>query len=208
MKKVLFLVLVLFAPLLIIAQQQPTLIKVRGHAVHIGSKPVFKAKISLSGNYSSLPAEMLTLDKLEKQYKTALEAKGISWKNLIKDPYEFGFESMGFDKEGILYEYQTKSIKKMKNFLDVKSLGMQVLSYVCIITIDEEAALTLSKKALDKAKERATTLAHAMGKQLGEIQEIIDLNSLSWGEEVESILFYDRPVGEFQYRINVIFTAK
>jgi len=207
MKKTIFLITILLLPLLLIAQQQTTTIKVSARSVLIDSSPEFKATVALSSSYSSLPAEMTTLEILKKKYKSALKANDISWSNLKKDSNGFGYESMGYGKDGIIYEYRTKSVEKMKKFLKTKSLGMQMINYSSIITIDEEEAAKLSETALASAKARAVIIAAAMGKELGDIKEIEDLNN-RYGEEVESSIYYDRPIGEYFYMINVIFTVK
>ena len=207
MKKTIFLITILLLPLLLIAQQQTTTIKVSARSVLIDSSPEFKATVALSSSYSSLPAEMTTLEILKKKYKNALKANDISWSNLKKDSNGFGYESMGYGKDGIIYEYRTKSVEKMKKLLKTKSLGMQMINYSSIITIDEEEAAKLSETALASAKARAAIIATAMGKELGEIKEIEDLNN-RYGEEVESSIYYDRPIGEYFYMINVIFTVK
>ncbi|MBU2926701.1 SIMPL domain-containing protein [Winogradskyella psychrotolerans] len=207
MKKTIFLITILLLPLLLIAQQQTTTIKVSARSVLIDSSPEFKATVALSSSYSSLPAEMTTLEILKKKYKSALKANDISWSNLKKDSNGFGYESMGYGKDGIIYEYRTKSVEKMKKFLKTKSLGMQMINYSSIITIDEEEAAKLSETALANAKARAAIIATAMGKELGDIKEIEDLNN-RYGEEIESSIYYDRPIGEYFYMINVIFSVK
>ncbi len=207
MRKVLFSTLVLFLPLLTIAQQSPVLIKVSARAVHIDPSPKFKALVTISGTYSSLPAEMLSLEKLKKQFKEALEEKGIPWSDIKENPNDFGYETMSYGKEGTIYAYTTTSVSSMKKFLEIKSLGLQQLNSVSIITIDDDEAKKLSEIALKKAKERALTIAKAMGKQLGDIQEVEDLNN-RWGEKVESSLYYDRPAAEYIHMINVIFKVK
>ena len=207
MKKTILLITILLLPLLLIAQQQTTTIKVSARSVLIDSSPEFKATVALSSSYSSLPAEMTTLEILKKKYKSALKANDISWSNLKKDSNGFGYESMGYGKDGIIYEYRTKSVEKMKKFLKTKSLGMQMINYSSIITIDEEEVAKLSETALASAKARAVIIAAAMGKELGDIKEIEDLNN-RYGEEVESSIYYDRPIGEYIYMINVIFTVK
>ncbi|WP_430908543.1 SIMPL domain-containing protein [Maribacter sp. 2-571] len=189
------------------AQEQPNTIKVSARAIHLDATPLFKATVSLSGTYSSLPPEMVTLEKLKKQYKDALEAKNIAWNDLKENPNVFGYETLRYEKEGTLYEFRTESVDKMKKFLQVKSLGVQVLNYDAIVTVDDDEITQLSKKALSNATERATAIAQAMGKQLGEVKEVEDLNN-RWGEEIVSTIYYDRDPGEYIYIINVIFTVK
>ncbi|MGC1204536.1 MAG: SIMPL domain-containing protein [Flavobacteriaceae bacterium] len=207
MKKIVILISVLFVPLLLIAQQPSTTIKVSARAVHIDDSPEFRAIVSLSNAYTSLPADMTTLDVLKSQYKKALEEKGISLSDLKENPNDFGYETMAYGKEGTLYEYRTKSIEKIKEFLQVKSLGMQVTSYVSIFTIDDKEAEKLSQQALASAKARALIIAKTMGKELGDIQEVEDLNN-RWGEEVETHLYHDTPAAQYVYMLNVVFTVK
>ncbi|MGC1471605.1 MAG: SIMPL domain-containing protein [Psychroserpens sp.] len=206
MKRIVLIISVLLLPFLSIAQQLTT-IKVSARAIHIDKSPEFKAIISLSNTYSSLPSEMTTLDILKKQYKEALEEKGFSWSELKENPNDFGFENMGRDKEGTLYEYRTKSLDKIIKFLKVKSLGVSLISYVSIITIDDDEATKLSKNALNTATSKATIIANVMGKELGDILEIEDLNSHK-GEEIETYLYYDKPAAQYIYILNVIFSVK
>ena len=207
MKKIIFFIAVLFVPFLMHAQQSPTIIKVSARALHIDSSPEFRAIVSLSNAYSSLPAEMTTLKILKKQYKEALEAKGISWSDLKENPYDFGYETMFYGKEGAIFEFRTTSIEKMKTVLTVESLGMQLVKSVSVITIDNEEAAILSQQALARCKERASVIANTMGKELGDIIEIEDLNN-RWGEEVETHLYYENSPAEYIYMLNVIFSVK
>ena len=95
----------------------------------------------------------------------------------------------------------------MKKFLQIKTLGLQQLSSVCTFTINDSEAQKLSEKALKKAKERALVIANAMGKDLGEIKEVEDLNN-RWSEKVENIIYHNQSATEYTYIINVIFTVK
>jgi len=207
MKKILVLITILFIPHFAIAQQKLTTIKVSARAVHTDDSPEFKAIISLSNAYSSLPAEMTTLDILKKQYKEALKAKGISWSELKENPNDFGYETTNYGKEATLYEYRTKSLEKMITFLKVQSLGVVPTSYVSVITIDKEEAKALCQKALDSAKESAKIIAAAMSKELGDIQEIEGSNN-RLGEDIETYLYHDKPAAQYIYMLNVIFTVK
>lgn len=207
MKKIIILITIVLAPFLIIAQQPSATIKISARAVLIDPSPEFKATVALSVTYSSLSQEMLTLKILKKQYKEALEVNGILWSDLKENPNEFGFESMRRGKEGIIYEFRTKSVEKMKKFLKTKSLGLELLNDASIFTIDEEESAQLCQKALASAKTRALIIAKAMGKQLGDIKEVEDLNN-RYGDIVENSIYYDRPSAEYFYMINVIYTVK
>lgn len=194
-------------PMLLSAQEQSTLIEVNARVVYIDPSPEYKATVSISSTYSSLPQEMVTLDKLKKQYDEALIDVGIPWSDLKDHPHEFGYESMGYNNAGVLYEYRTNSVEKMKDFLKVKTLGVQHLDYVAIISIDEKEAKDLSQKAIEKARSSASIIAKSMGKELGEIRKIADSNNL-WGQKIENFLSFNRAPGEYIYVINVVFEVK
>jgi hypothetical protein len=206
MKKLLLTSFVLLLPLLTSSQEKST-IKVSAHAIHKESSPTFKALIAVSGAYSSLPDELLTLDNLKTKLKEAIQKKGIPWSDLKENPNDFGYETIRFDQEGTIYEYVTSDISAMKKFLQIKTLGLQQLSSVCTFTINDSEAQKLSEKALKKAKERALVIANAMGKDLGEIKEVEDLNN-RWSEKVENIIYHNQSATEYTYIINVIFTVK
>ena len=207
MKKRIILIAFLFVSVLIMAQQNTTTIKVSARAIYVDDSPVFKATISLSNAYSSLPPEVTTLDILKQQYKEALKAKGIAWSELKENTTSFGYENLGYGKEGILYEFRTKSLEKMVSFLKVKSLGVNINNPVSIITINKSEAKELCQKALNNAKEKAEIIAASMGRQLGDIQEIEDSNN-PLNEDIETYLYYDKPVAQYIYSLNVVFTVK
>ena len=133
MKKLLLTSFVLLLPLLTSSQEKST-IKVSAHAIHKESSPTFKALIAVSGAYSSLPDELLTLDNLKTKLKEAIQKKGIPWSDLKENPNDFGYETIRFDQEGTIYEYVTSDISAMKKFLQIKTLGLQQLSSVCTFT--------------------------------------------------------------------------
>ncbi len=207
MKNIVVLIYILIGPMFLLAQEQPSTIEVSARAIYVDPSPEYKASISISSTYSSLPQEMVTLDKLKKEYEEALMQAGISWSDLKAHPNDFGYESMGYNNEGVLYEYRTNSVEKMKRFLKVKTLGVQLLDQSAIIYIGEKEAQGLSQRALDDAKSSATIIATAMGKQLGEIIKVVDSNNLR-GQKIENFLSYNSAPGQYVYLVNVIFAIK
>lgn len=204
MRKIIHTIICFAFCTLLVAQEESTIIKVSAHAVHNDPTPTFKAMMSVGSAYSSLPSEIITLENMKEQYKKVLKTNGINWNELKENPNEFGYETMGYEKEGIIYEYNTNSVSAMKKFLKIKSLGVQRLSSVAVLTIDSEEARQLSKIAILRARERASIIAEAMGKTLGEIQEVEDLND-RWGDKKETSLYYDQPTAEYKYFIHVTF---
>ena len=203
--KHLFYLLWALLPFLGLSQENTT-IKVSGRAVHVDSSPTYKVTISLSPAYSSYGSDGMDLEQLKSHYKKALESKGIGWEEIKETPYEFGFETMGYDKEGSVYEFTTTSIEKMRTFLRIKSLGLQRLNTVAVLEIDAKELKKLYEVALKDAKAKAIAIASALDKKIVRILTIEDNQYV--GQQVETSIFYDRPVGEYIYSIQVVYEAE
>jgi len=162
--------------------------------------------MSLSTAFSSYAADGMDLDQLKSHYKKALENNGIAWAEIKETPYGFGFETMGYDKEGVVYEYTTTSTDKMRTFLSIKSLGVQRLNAIAILEIDQEESKKLYETALKNAQTKAASIAATLGKELGDILTIEDNQYID--QQVETSIFYDRPVGEYIYSLQVVFETK
>ena len=206
MKLLLYVLLVVMMPSVIAAQEQSATITVLARAIHVDSSPTYKATVSISPAYSSYASDGMDFEELRSLYQKALELQGISWKEIKERPYEFGFETMGYDKEGAIYEFSTSSIEKMRTFLTIKSLGLQRLNSVAVIKIDENAAKLLYGKAMEDARKKASLIALTLGKELGDVITVEDNQYLN--EQVETSIYYDRPVGEYIYSLQVIFETK
>nr|WP_288977448.1 SIMPL domain-containing protein [uncultured Allomuricauda sp.] len=206
MKQLLYVLLVVMMPSVMAAQEQSATIKVLARAIHVDSSPTYKATVSISPAYSSYASDGMDFEELRSLYQKALELQGISWKEIKERPYEFGFETMGYDKEGAIYEFSTSSIEKMRTFLTIKSLGLQRLNSVAVIKIDENAAKLLYGKAMEDARKKASLIALTLGKELGDVITVEDNQYLN--EQVETSIYYDRPVGEYIYSLQVIFETK
>lgn len=205
MKQIFYILLVLL-PLIGVSQNKNTTIKVSGRAVHVDASPTYKATLSLSPAYSTYGADSMSLDELKSHYKETLESNGILWSEIKETPYEFGFETMGYDKAGSVYEFTTTSIEKMRAFLRIKSLGLQRLNIVAVQEIDAEELKKLYEVALKDAKAKAIAIASALDKKIVRILTIEDNQYV--GQKVETSIFYDRPVGEYIYGLQVIFETK
>ena len=206
MKLLLYVLLVVMMPSVIAAQEQSATITVLARAIHLDSSPTYKATVSISPAYSSYASDGMDFEELRSLYQKALELQGISWKEIKERPYEFGFETMGYDKEGAIYEFSTSSIEKMRTFLTIKSLGLQRLNSVAVIKIDENVAKLLYGKAMENARKKASLIALTLGKELGDVITVEDNQYLN--EQVETAIYYDRPVNEYIYSLQVVFETK
>ncbi|MDC6385539.1 DUF541 domain-containing protein [Flagellimonas taeanensis] len=199
-------ILLAFLPLMGTAQEENTTIKVSAKAVHIDPSPIYKATVSLSTAFTSYLPDGIDLKQLKSDYKKAVESHGIAWDEIKETPHEFGFETMGYDKEGAVYEFTTTSVEKMRDFLGIRSLGVQRLNAVAILEIDPNEARSLSEMALKDATAKANAIALALGKELGPVEAVEDNQFM--GKQIETSIYYDRPVGEYIYTLQVVFATK
>lgn len=205
MKQLLYILLVLISTSMV-AQEQNATIKVLARAIHLDSSPTYKATISISPAYSSYASDGMKFDELMSLYQKALELKGFAWEEIKEKPYEFGFETMGYDKEGAVYEFSTSSIEKMRTFLTIKSLGLQLLNNVAVLKIDENEVKLLYSKVMEDARKKASVIAFTLGKELGDVITVEDNQYLN--EQVETSIYYDRPIAEYIYSLQVVFKTK
>ncbi|OWW26652.1 hypothetical protein [Zobellia galactanivorans] len=189
------------------AQQQPNTIRVSARAIYIDPDPVFKADVSLTDSYSDQSINKMQIDQMRAHFKKIIEDNGLSWNDIKEHPGTFGFETMGYNKEGIIYQYKTKSAENMKQFLKIKSPLIQSLNMTSNIQIDDREAEKITQMAFDKSYKQASLLAKTMNKDLGNILSVQENGSV-FGKQYGVSLYYDRPPGEFYYDIMVTYELK
>lgn len=189
------------------AQVQPKTIRVSSRVVYIDPDPIFSAEVSLSNAFSSYNNNMMNLDQLKAYFKKTLEENGLSWQNIKEHSGTFGFETMGYQKPGIIYEYETKSVEDMKQFLNIELPILQRLNASSTIEIDKEEAQRITQMAFNKALKKASLLAKTFNKKVGDILKVEENSSLA-DKPYTVALYYDRPPGEFFYDIVVTYELK
>jgi len=194
----------LLGPLTMWSQIESTTISVGGRAVYVDPSPVYKAVVSLSNSLLGGSSERKELDELVMLFKEDLRKNGIPWSQITKNPYTFGYEVLGYQDPGNIYQFTTESVASMISFLDLKTPGLQKLNSVSEISIDQDEAKSIMRAALDNAQQKAQIIAETMGKELGEIIKIEAHNDII-GQPYESSMYYDRPPGEFVYVITVLY---
>lgn len=179
-------------------------IKVQARAVYLDPTPTYKTTLSISGSNASYGFDIMNLEQMVATFKNAVLAEGLPWDHFKETPYNFGFETMGYEKEGVIFEYSTISAADIKKVLNLKTVGLRSLDAVSEITIDPKEARILNQMALANAKVKAEAMAWAMEKELGDIvyvedhQNVIDI-------PYETALYYNRPAGEYIYYIYVVY---
>ena len=193
-----------------ISQQQPNTIKVTSRVIYVDPEPTYKAQVTLSSAFSAFKNHEMTLKEMKEDFKNTLEKSGLSWENVKEHTGAFGFETMGYQKEGIIYEYQTLSVEEMKKFLNIRMPILQSLDMISWIELDNEEVETIIQMALDKNHKKAALLAKAMKRKVGTIISISENigDILSEGKPYPTALYYNREPGEFYYDLTVVFELK
>ena len=190
-----------------IAQQQPNTIKVTSRVIYVDPEPTYKAQVSISSVSSTYKNYEMTLNELKELFKTTLEKSGLSWENVKEHSGTFGFETLGYQQEGIIYEYQTLSVEEMKKFLNIRMPILQSLNMASWIELDNQEVEKIIQMALDKNYKKAALLAKAMKRKVGSIisasENVGDI--LSEGKPYPTALYYNREPGEFYYDLTVVF---
>ena len=206
MKKLILTLIALTFCSLIVAQESPT-IKISASVIHKDTSPLYKATIVLGSGYSSLPSEVMTLESLKERYKKELETAGFPFTELKENPNDFGYETLGHKKDGVIYEYTTNSISSMRKFMQIRPLGVESIYVVSLIKINAEESQELVKLAIKQAKEKGLAIAGAMSKKLGDIVYMEDTIN-RWSDTIETSVYYDRPANEYRYNLDITFAIK
>ncbi len=191
-----------------IAQQQPNTIKVSARVVYVDPEPTFKATVSISSAFSSFDNEMMGLVQVKEHFKKTLEDNGISWNTIKEHEGTFGFETMGYKKEGAIYEYETSSADAMKVFLNISLPFLYRLDATSVIELDSQEVEKITQMALEKAYKKAALLTKVMKRQLGKIISIEQNIGDLVGKPFATTLYYDRIPGEFFYDVTVVYELK
>jgi len=206
MKKLILTLVSLTFCVLIEAQEKNT-IKVNSRILYIDPSPTFTADIALNGTFLIKDDNKTELDKIKQDFKNAVEENGLSWADVKEYPGTFGYETMGYNTLGIMYQYETKSVEDMKRFLNIRLPSLTRLDIRSTIEIDEHEAEKITQMAYDKALKQATLLAKPIKKQVGEIIAVEENGGLL-SKPYAVTVYYSRPPGEYFYDIEVTYELR
>lgn len=193
---------------LAIAQQQPNTIKVSAKTVYVDPEPTYNAEVSLSAAYAGSDNNMMTMNQMKAHFKKTFEESGLSWESIKEHDGPFGFETMGFKQEGVIYKYKTISVEEMKKFLNIKMPILQRQDITSSIELDPQEAEKIIQMTLDKSYKKAALLAKAMKREIGKVISISENTGSLIGKPYATSLYYDRTPGEFYYDLVVVYELK
>ncbi len=198
MKRLLIAILIIMTTIKGYSQENRNTINVSGKHI-VETKPVYHAKIMVSLNNVYYDSQTMSLDEIKTGYINKLVKAGISKVDLIEN--HLHYDLLGYEKDGTIIEYKTTSIEKMQQFLKVRSIGTSKLEHTYTINFTEEEAADYAKKAFDNAKEKATKIAAKIGKKVGDVIYLSDVNAL----EKSTGWYYTVDSKSFNYYITVTF---
>jgi uncharacterized protein YggE len=180
MKRIIFLMVVLFA-LPSIAQEHVNTITVTGETEKIVEESGYTILVALQQILvfeGQGEVEVSSVEDVKKNYIDKLNEVGIDFNQFYRNTYYEFAASYSATRETQYYYFQTPNKEDVRKILNVKLAGISIADTVINggkLTNEELASLT--KKAIDDAREKAIIVAKKMNKTIGEITAIVDNNT-------------------------------
>lgn len=182
----------------IYAQNYQNNITVNGiHAYSIS--PEYSSKMIVSLNNVYYDAQTMSLSEVKSGYLDKLAKAGISSDRLKEDSLYYSL--LGYEKEGTVMVFNTKSLEEMQKFLSVKSIGVTRSDTNLETELTDAEMADYGKAAFDNAKEKATAIATKVGRKIGKAIYISDTNTKKISESV----YYGNTDDKKEYYLSVSF---
>lgn len=200
MKKILLILAFALMTLATYAQGNQNTISVGG--VHNYSiSPEFKANMVISMSNVYYDVETMNFSSIKTAYLDKLAKVGISSDRITEN--ELQYLLAGYDKEGTVMVFTTKSLDEMNSFLRVKSVGVTKSDTNLIVEISDAQMAEYAKMAFDNARKKAEALAKKIGRSVGKAVSISDTNS---NKIYDSMYYgYGNSFDSKEYHISVSF---
>lgn len=184
----------------IFAQNDQNTISVNGvHKYNVS--PEYKANMIISMSNVYYDAETMTFSSIKSGYLDKLAKVGISSDRLTEN--ELQYLLSGYDKEGTVLTFVTKSLDEMNKFLKVKSVGVTKSDTNLVVEMADAQMAEYAKMAYENAKQKAEALAKKIGRTIGKATSISDSNS---NKIYDSMYYgYGNSFDSKEYHISVSF---
>ncbi|QCW99031.1 DUF541 domain-containing protein [Aggregatimonas sangjinii] len=161
--------------------------------------PEYSAKMIVSMTNVYYDAQTVSLSEIKSGYLDKLAKVGISSDRLKEDSLHYAL--MGYDKEGTVYEFKTKSLEEMQKFLGIKSMGVSKSDTTLNAELTDDQMAGYAKSAFYNAKSKAEAIADKIGRKIGKAIYISDSNA----KKIQESLYYGSPTNTKEYYISVSF---
>ncbi|MFK7811853.1 MAG: SIMPL domain-containing protein [Maribacter sp.] len=198
MKKAVAILTILLITMNTNAQKLENTMTVSGYHTY-DIAPEYSSKMIVSMNNVYYDAQTMSLSEIKSGYLDKLAKIGISSDRLEEDNLHYAL--LGYEKEGTVLIFKSKSLKETQKFLSVKSIGISRSDTTQEGELTEAQMADYAKAAFDDAKSKATAIAAKIGRTVGKAIQISDTNSKKMAES----LYYANYEAKRDYYISVSF---
>jgi len=174
MKKIILLAAIFIASLKGFSQENKNCINVTG-INQVAIAPTYTAKMMVSLQNVYYDSQISNLEEIKSGYMDKLTKAGIKSSSIKID--QLYYDLMGYDKKGLVIEFQTPSIIELQKFLNIRSLGVRNIENKYKVEFTEEQLAEYAKGAFDNAKKKALSIAKKLDKNIGSIIYLTDNNA-------------------------------
>lgn len=165
-------------------------------------QPEYCIKMVLSLQNINFERPTATYADIREEYMEKLVDEGIAGKpgiHLKEDPLAYSL--MGYEMEGNIIEYKTRSLQMAQKFLSIKSDGVFKSESVMWIEHSDKEMAEYNEKAFENAKQKAMVIATNINKELGDIIFVEDTNPKKFIDG----LYHTDNLKKREYHIRVSF---
>ena len=161
--------------------------------------PEYSSKMIVSLNNVYYDTQTMNLEEVKTRYMENLTKAGIKKEQLKEVPLYYAL--LGYEKEGTVYEFKTKSLEEMQKFLNVKAIGVTRSDTNLKAQLSDKQMAEYAKLAFDDAKVKATAIAQKIGRKIGKAIYINDTNS----QKIVESMYYGNSEQKKMYYLSVSF---
>jgi uncharacterized protein YggE len=198
MKKIVLSIVITLATMSTFAQNNKNNITVNG-VYNYDITPEYSSKMIVSLTNVYYDVQAVTMAEVKSGYLAKLAKIGINSDRLEEDKLHYAL--MGYEKEGTIFVFKTKSLEEMQKFLSVKALGVSRSDTTLETQLTQEQISDYSKAAFDNAKSKAMAIASKLGRKIGKAIYISDTNP----SKISESMYYGNTKEKRDYYISVSF---
>ncbi|CAM4399110.1 SIMPL domain-containing protein [Zobellia roscoffensis] len=161
--------------------------------------PEYSSKMIVSLTNVYYDAQTMSLEEVKSGYRGKLEKAGINLDQLEERSLYYAL--LGYEKEGTVFEFKTKSLEEMQKFLNVKAIGVTRSDTNLNAELSDKQMADYAKLAFDNAKAKATAIADKIGRKIGKAIYISDTNL----EKITESMYYGNTEQKRAYLISASF---
>ena len=165
-------------------------------------QPEYCIKMIVSLQNINYDRPTATYEDIRQEYMEKLVDEGIAGQpNAQLKEDSLAYSLMGYETEGNIIEYRTRSLQMAQKFLSIKSDGVFKSDSVMWIELTDEEMTAFAYGAFEDAKKKASKIAGRLGKSIGEVVYMEDTNPKRYMDG----LYQTDNLQKREYHIRVFF---